>query len=349
MFLIDLEGSKKQLLDEDAALKVIDNNFESIKQITTLQESKMRYRVKLQDSRTYLVESSKMESFIDAYFPLMESMSIEEAVDWEKIGFYPMVFDSKTNKMLWYGDIVFDKEAAINSSVRASKKVAEKNGVECYPRVIDSDNAVAFTERPGESVNKKYAEQPETETPAEEITTANSSTDDEGNKLAALSPEEAKIFKLDSSMSTDEMPELRSRAEDIIHCFRTAKHEFLDAKEAGAAITQQWKDGKFMPSQSASIQYTIEGHRKRQYNAKREMMNCLTDFQQLQRDAQELSAKRTRHHDELKQRFNMNWKKEDRFANRDQDATKPAAPASSLRDLLAKSLASRNNENNNSK
>lgn len=310
IFLIDLEGSKKQLLDESAALKVIENDFDRIKQITILQDSEMRYRVKLQDKKEYLVEASKMNSFIDQFFPMMESMEVDEAVDWEKTAFYPMVVNAKTKAVVWHGKEMFDLEQAIDQveglATKFNRKAEAQNlSLEYCGKVVDQENRIAYTELDDEAIDDLYIEAE----PEDEIT-----LDDEGREIASLSDEEEKLFQDFNDMKGEKFEEVKSRALDIKKNFQRYKAEYLQQKQA-VETQQEQMNSETLQSKKEMLSKSIQNHEKMANEAKQKMQKSMEHLEALRAEGQEKKEIRDTHREQLKQRYNFDANKATRMAN----------------------------------
>lgn len=324
MFLIDIKNGKKQLLDEQAAMKVIEKDFDKINQITTLQETTMKYRIKLQDDRKFLVESSRMESFLDEYFPIMESLEIEEAVDWEKTGFYPCVYSAESKKPAWYGKEVFDLDDAIEICSVEAEKRAQAKGNEYFGKVIDSDGLIAYTEVEGESVNKKYLEQEEDDAADGELNAEEEKTFADAAKLekpatAEIDPETGE--KIEAGSFVDTIKDAYRQHKKALEKKEQDKKLFLDKIEKGE-ISRDYYDAN------------IKMYDKEIQDIRRLMKDDLAKLDQAIAKRDEEQAKAERHHEELKQRYGMEHTKDARMAA----AAKPVQSFSSLKDLLAARL-----------
>lgn len=346
MFLIDVEGSKKQLLDESAALKVIDNNFERIKQITTLQESEMKYRVTLQGNKKFLVESTKLNKFIDKYFPLLEAFEEDDYEEWDGVEFYPEVCREDTGETIWPNENTSETESRpwsefskymIGWISRKAERLSKKLGVDCFARITDSNDVIAYTESEDESIDDQYLDPSEVEQfnnikdePVEET-----QPDSVGERLRKdLSNEMSIIYQLFDEYkkigdTTDEAG--NSMAETTVKPAIDGKiNEWRQHVEDILDCEQQTKSGKVKPGRfDVNIKNHVSAIRELKQWAN-EVKNRLKERTQKKKDE---VATKARRHEDLAQKQGLLWRKEDRMANATPTNTSSFA---ALRDRLAK-------------
>lgn len=347
MFLIDLEGSKKQLLDEGTALKVIDNNFERIKQITTLQESEMKYRVTLQGNKKFLVESTKLSKFIDKYFPMLEAFEEDDYEDWDGVEFYPEVCRADTGETIWPDENTSETEShpwselsrmMVNWIRQKADRLSKKLGVDCFARITDSNDAIAYTNSSKEKISDQYSDQ------VNDIVNGNKSTeetkvDSVGERLKKdLSSEMSMIYQLYDEYkkvgdTSDEVG--NSMAETTVKPAIDGKFdEWQDHVDSILDCEQQTKSGKVKPG---TYDVNIKHHISEIRSLKQWMEEEKQRLKERTEEGKEKVAKKTRHHEDLAQKQGLLWRKEDRERERMANAT-PISTSSfaALRDRLAK-------------
>lgn len=357
MFLIDVEGSKKQLLDESAALKVIENDFDKIRQFRILQESKMRYRVTLQGNKRFLVESAKIDMFIDKYFPIMEAFEEDEYEDWDGVEFYPEVCRADTGETVWPDENTKEVEAqpwselsqAMESWIsQKAERLSKKLGVDCFARITDSDDLIVYTESEDEMIDDKYIEPVDLDDVEEE------DDDDVDAEVEEKVPEKSIGEKLKQEYDDHKSAMLQkyedarklegigvetgdSMVDTLKGAYIQRCKKYLQAVNSIVDCENQIKQGKVKPG---TYDQTIELQRRAAARAKDEMLKSEKSLNDWIADKKEEIATKTRRHEDLRQKQGLEWKKDARMAANGSQVTAGAFDA--LRQRLAKQAASQN-------
>lgn len=354
MFLIDVDGCKKQLLDENAALKMIENDFDKIKQITMLQESKMRYKVTLQNDKKFLVESAKIGAFIDKYFPIMEAFEEEEYEDWDDVVFYPEVYRADTGEKVWPNENTNEMETQPWSELspametwisQKAEKLSKKLGLDCFAKIVDSEGLVAYTESEDDEVDDKYVEEIDIDD-ADDIDIEDEKIPEEKSLGEKLKQEydnhkSAMLQKYEDARKMEGIGVETgdSMVDTLKGAYLQKCKRYLEAVNSIIDCETQIKRGEAKPEMYSQ---NIENNKRIASKAHEEMLKSEKALNDWIDDKKEEIATKTRRHEDLRQKQGLEWKKDVRMAANSPKISTGAFDA--LRQRLANKASEQNSE-----